>query len=129
MKSKDKLLKIIERDGLLSVVKVFGDIDALFDVIGEEISRDDLVEFIKEMTDKYGLLGLGEGNWDEPIYFRGDEEHEHQISFLGHRKVSIDVVGSAYNIIDEYNIMYLNLPPRILRQICKVLYKNIDYLQ
>jgi hypothetical protein len=71
----------------------------------------------------------GEGNWDEPIYFRGDEEHEHQISFLGHRKVSIDVVGSAYNIIDEYNIMYLNLPPRILRKICKVLYKNIDHLQ
>jgi hypothetical protein len=129
MKSKDKLLKIIERDGLLSVVKIFGDIDTIFNLVGKEIPTDQLIEFITELVDTHGLLGLGEGNWEEPIYFRGDEEHEHQISFLGHRKVSIDVVGSAYNIIDEYNIMYLNLPPRILRQICKVLYKNIDYLQ
>ena len=128
MKYKDKLLKIIERDGLLWVVKIFGDIDTIFDVFGEEIPTDQLIEFITELVDTHGLLGLGEGNWEEPIYFRGDEEHEHQIIFLGHRKVSIEVVDSAYNIIDEYDIMYLNLPPRILRQICKVLFKNIDYL-
>ena len=129
MKSKDKLLKIIERDGLLSVVKIFGDIDTIFNFVGKEIPTDQLIEFITELVDTHGLLGLGEGNWEEPIYFRGDEEHEHQISFLGHRKVAIDVVGSSNNVIDEYNIMYLNLPPRILRQICKVLYKNIDHLQ
>ena len=129
MRSKDKLLKIIERDGLLSVVKIFGDIDTIFNVVGEEIPTDQLIDFITELVDTHGLLGLGEGNWEEPIYLRGDEEHEHQISFLGHRKVAIDVVGSSINVIDEYNIMYLNLPPRILRQICKILYKNIDHLQ
>ncbi len=129
MKSKDKLLKIIERDGLLNIVKIFGDIDTIFDVVGEEIPTDQLIDFITELVDTHGLLGLGEGNWEEPIYLRGDEEEEHRISFLGHRKVAIEVVGKYAGVSDEYDIMYLNLPPRILRQICKVLYKNIDYLQ
>lgn len=130
MRSKDKLLKIIERYRLLTAAKIFGDIDTLFDLIGEEITPDLLIEFIAELTNKYGLLGLGEGNWEEPIIFRSDNDEEHQIIFLGHRNVGIDiVVGYDYDTTETYNMSYFNLPPRILRQICKVLYKNIDHLQ
>jgi hypothetical protein len=122
-------MSFINRYGLFHTAKLFGGFDKLRTLTNDDIPKDIIVDAITNILNEKGTLGLGEGKWIEPIYFRGDGEHGHQISFLGHRKVSIDVVGSAYNIIDEYNIMYLNLPPRILRQICKVLYKNIDYLQ
>jgi hypothetical protein len=128
-KRRDQILKMIHENGLFDTAKLFGGFDKLRTLTNDEIPKDIILEEITNILSEKGLLGLGEGNWEEPIYFRGDGEHEHQIVFLGHRKVTIEVVGSSYNVIDEYSIMYLNLPTKILLKICQIIDENIDYLQ
>ena len=128
-KRRDQILKMIHENGLFDTAKLFGGFDKLRTLTNDDIPKDIIVDAITNILNEKGTLGLGEGKWIEPIYFRGDGEHEHQIVFLGHRKVTIEVVGSSYNVIDEYNIMYLNLPTKILLKICQIIDENIDYLQ
>lgn len=118
--TKDRIINMIDKEGLLHTLKVMNiSFTRLFSIVGDEwLTRNIQIKFIKDLMElrEYGF-GLSEVGL-EPIFYNENEDEYRQIDYIGARGVTIDVLPKNVNRPDgEWFQSYFGIDDRIINEL------------
>jgi len=126
---KNKLLKLIHRNGVLATAKMVGSYERLLRMVDYEIPDDLKIQDIREVVEKNGQgIYFPEDNLDF-IYYKTEKDGDHFIEYLGLTRAGFVVIKndedeSDYETPEEYDIRYIDLESYVLNDICELLLKH-----
>jgi hypothetical protein len=91
---KDKILKSIQKDGLLNFLMLSRmSLTKIFSITGDDLfTRDTMIRFIYDVCNKYDSFGLSEVDMDPIFYNRTYDEYQ-EITYISKTRVVVDIWG------------------------------------
>jgi hypothetical protein len=119
------IINLIDKEGIITASKFVSGYNNLKELLGDyEIPRQLKIDTIKNYIDTKTDFGIHLGELDEePIPYYEDSDGYHQIEFLGHSYVIVNVWGGYENSRDmgEYQLYYYKLTDKTLDDIIEML--------
>jgi hypothetical protein len=120
----DKIRNLIEKVGLLSVVKTFGP-----GVVSNILTKEEKVKFIKdkviEITDELGTTGFDvQDFYKPPVFYSENEFYEKEIYFFSKEYLYVDVFEKNKErgtFTEDIQIQYKFLPDDVLNRVFEFL--------
>ena len=121
-KVRNKLIHLIDKNGLLSASEITGiHPNKLISMVGEsELTNKVMIEFIQDVIRETGGFGLTEVG-EDPIIYGSNKDEVREINFLGMSSVIVDVYDyDMTKHLGEFRKLYINLSDDIIEKIYNV---------
>lgn len=119
---RDRFYSFLNNNSLMTAISFFGH-DKVSEILDEvEISKEDRINFIKDVIHEYGPLSVFDLN-EDPIHYGRTKDEYREIHYFGKTRVDVKVWDEYFNDQGDFDVSYEALDDSSIHDIFEMLYE------